>query len=240
MRIDDPGEVERVSLELLEDLMHRLKGAPCVVIGGWCLTAYAGNVRYTKDIDLMCARGGVSRLTEAFDPKEFNVKSSGFGLRAKHNATGIEVHVTTGENALNGSTNTTVKVPSSVFSEPALGRVTGLFYKEKQVDIPVCGLEFFVVLKALPAMAKHDFDFIILLTSPLALKGEPVQFDAKKFAGLLKSNASDLKAFREKEKRIRNKQSFDAIGNAVAPKVLTRARRERVLACLDEIDGWLG
>ncbi|MEK6953530.1 MAG: hypothetical protein AABX01_00865 [Candidatus Micrarchaeota archaeon] len=240
MKIAKESEVERISLELLEDLKKKLAGINYVVIGGWALTAYAGNIRYTKDIDMLVKHTEKDALIQGFDHTQFNVKESKFGVRAKHNDTGIEIHVTAGEKAHDESTKTGIKVPNRIFMEGNIGEVSGLYCKTKRVSIPVCDLEYFAVLKGIPDLAKHDFDFVMLLTNPLHLGRKEVRINSQRFTSLLKTCVLNLKPFREKEKRIRDKQNFQRIGNSVTPPVFfDNARYRRVLLALDEIDKFL-
>lgn len=241
MRIEDPRKIELRSLELVEHLKDILKNVDFVVIGGWCATAYAGNVRLTTDVDMMCRPFSHGQVMGSFDEREFNVKRSGFGVRAKHNETGIEVHMDAGNKVHDGSTNTDIEIPDFIFDKPNIGRITGILDRGKSVEIPVCGLEFFMVLKAVPNAPKHDYDFAMLLTQPLHLKELPVGYSPGRFADLLGSSVKDITPFREKEKRLRNKEYFRGLGNVLANALpLDTARYRKMLMKLDEIDKSLG
>ncbi|NYZ79435.1 hypothetical protein H0N99_04780 [Candidatus Micrarchaeota archaeon] len=216
MRIEDPRKIELRSLELVEHLKDILKNVDFMVIGGWCTTAYAGNIRLTTDVDMACRPFSHGQVMDSFDRKEFNVKRSGFGVRAKHNETGIEVHIDAGNKVHDGSTNTDIKIPDFIFDKPSIGRITGILNRSKSVEIPVCDLEFFMVLKAVPNVPKHDYDFAVLLTQPLHLRELSVEYSPGRFAELLRSSVKNITPFREKEKRLRDRKYFRGLGNALA------------------------
>lgn len=237
MRIKNPKQAEFKSLELVEHLKCVLKDVDFVIIGGWCTTAYAGNIRYTADVDMICRPFSHEQVMDSFNKEEFNVKHSGFGVRAKHNETGIEVHIDAGDKLHDGSTKTDIKIPEFIFDKPTVGRVTGILNKSKSVEIPICGLEFFMVLKAIPNVPKHDYDFAMLLTQPLNLKDQPVSYSPEKFAEILKSEVKNIAPFMKKEERLRDKTFFMNLTNEITNALpLDSARHRRVLMKLDEID----
>ena len=237
MRIKNPRQAELKSLELVEHLKDILKDVGFVIIGGWCTTAYAGNIRYTADVDMVCRPFSHEQVIDSFNKEEFNVKRSGFGVRAKHNETGIEVHIDAGDKVHDGSTKTDIKIPEFIFDKPPVGKVTGILDKSKSVEIPVCSLEFFMVLKGIPNVPKHDYDFAMLLTQPLHLKEQPVSYSPEKFAEILKSEVKNIAPFRKKEERLRDKKFFMGLNNGLTNALpLDTARYRRVLMKLDEID----
>jgi len=240
MRIKDPKLRELRSLEIVEHLKSVLRDVDFVVIGGWCTTAYAGNIRYTMDIDIICRAFSHKEVIGSFDKNEFNVKRSGFGVRAKHNETGIEVHINAGDKIRDGSTKTGIRIPSFIFDGSRTGMVTGILNRSKSVEIPLCDLEFFMVLKAIPNLPKHDYDFAMLLTQPLHLKEQSVEYSPSRFAEVIKSSVRNIAPFRKKEQRLRDKSYFkhltDGLPNALP---LDTARYRRVLMKLDEIDRFI-
>jgi hypothetical protein len=237
MRIKDLKLSELKSLEIVEHLKDVLRDVDFMITGGWCTAAYAGNIRYTKDVDMICRPFSHEQVIDSFDKKEFNVKRSGFGVRAKHNETGIEVHIDAGNKVHDGSTNTDIKIPDFIFDNPSIGMVVGILNRNKRVEIPVCDLEFFMVLKAIPNAVRHDYDFAMLLTQPLHLKELSVEYSPDRFAELLKSSVRDIASFREKETRLRNRKYFRGLSSMLPNALpLDDARYRRVLGKLDGID----
>jgi hypothetical protein len=237
MRIKSPKKAELASLDLLEDLLGVMRHVRSVVIGGWCTTAYAGNIRYTADIDMLCESFSHERIIRAFDKKDYNVKPAGFGVRAKHNETGIEIHMDAGKKIHDASTDTDIEVPEAIFDKPRIGSVRGILNPNKVVDVPVCDLEFFMVLKGIPGVPKHDYDFAMLLTQLLNLRDIPIEYNPRRFAKLLTTCAADIAPFREKEARLRDRSTFMSLQRGLTNNLpLDAARYRRVLVKLEEID----
>ncbi len=221
-------EVEKTSLDMLKALVdENLASVSHLVMGGWCTTAYIGNVRFTTDIDILCKPFTQRSVVKKFDERNFFVREVFYGVQARHKRTGIEVHINTDAYVHDRSTGSKISVPEGIFKRPRMMSVSGIMYAKK-VTVPVTPLEYFMVLKSIPDRDKDDFDFAVLLAKQ--------KFDAKEFARLLRTCASSLKPFLEKQKRLRSRKMFISLERRVAGgEILDVSSYRRMLMRLDEI-----
>lgn len=198
-------EAEKLSLTLTDNLCNLiLKKINHFVIGGWATAAYCGNIRFTADVDIMTLPLTTMPVIKAFD-KDWSTRKVFYGVQAKHEKTGIEVHINTISNMPDRSTNTKISIPSGLFEHTRRLKIRGLYFK-KEIEIPVCPFNYLLTLKAIPNRLKDDFDFCLLLLNK--------DYSADEFVRYLKKCA-DIKLFLNKCKRIANREYFFSLPKSV-------------------------
>ncbi len=191
-------EIEKKSLELTNELCNNiLNKIDHFVIGGWAITAYCGNIRFTADVDIMTSPLTTMPVIKAFN-KEWVTRKIFYGVQAQHKKLGIQVHINTISYMLDRTTNTKISVSNELFEDINKAKINGIYCK-KTIEIPVCPFNYLLTLKAVPNRVKDDFDFILLLLS----KNYSIE-ELKKYL----NKCSSTKPFIDKCKRISDKDYF--------------------------------
>lgn len=191
-------EIEKQSLELTDELCNSiLNKIDHFVIGGWAITAYCGNIRFTADVDIMTRPLTTAPVIKAFGD-EWSTRKAFYGVQAEHKKLGIQVHINTINYMLDRTTNTKILIPNELFESINKAGISGLYCK-KTIRIPLCPFNYLLTLKAIPNRAKDDFDFILLLLNK--------NYSAEEFARYL-TKCSSVKPFFDKCKRILDRDYF--------------------------------
>ncbi len=191
-------ETEKQSLELTEELCNNiLSKISHFVIGGWAVTAYSGNIRFTADVDLITKPLTTMPVIKSFN-KDWDTKKVFYGVQAKHRKTGIQVHINTISHMLDRTTNTKIPVPNELFENISKASVNGIYCKNT-IEIPICPFNYLLTLKAIPNRVKDDFDFILLWLNK--------NYSIEEFKKYL-NKCNNIKPFFDKCKRISDKNYF--------------------------------
>lgn len=193
-------EAEKQSLILTNHLCNNiLKKIPNLVIGGWALTAYSGNIRFTADIDIITEPLTTMPVKKAFD-KDWITRKVFYGVQAENKKLGIQVHINTIAYVPDRSTKTRIIVPNEIFENVKKEKIRGLYYKDKAaIEIPVCPFNYLLTLKAIPNRIKDDFDFALLMLNKNYNRDEFINYLIK---------YAKKKPFLEKCKRLSNRNYF--------------------------------
>ena len=198
-------EAEKQSLILTENLCNNiLKNIPNLVIGGWAITAYCGNIRFTADIDVITLPLTTMPVKKAFN-KDWITRKVFYGVQAENKKLGIQAHINTIAYIPDRSTKTRIIVPNEIFNNIKKEKVRGLYYKGF-IEIPVCPFSYLLTLKAIPNRIKDDFDFALLMLNE--------NYNRNEFINYLTKYAIK-KHFIEKCKRLSNRAYFFSLSKTL-------------------------
>lgn len=171
--------LERASLEDLGKIFDQARktGIRLMIIGGYAVSAYTKEYRYTKDIDLIAEKQSLGRLRGLLNTMNYSIRKTEFGIAGtkrlgNRDNNFIDLHISIG-NVHDISTNSDFSVDESIFKKAKRREIRGFYSKTTSINAKVVDLETILILKFIPKGRDKDAaDLISLITD----KGDEADF----------------------------------------------------------------